>query len=212
MSMTSPDKFFNVLHDDVQAAIARHFECPTDISAREVARSVFIAIEGASWRYRLSVIDAARTLDVLRPEEEFALSEKSYSVSSTGKISEQPRFLPLLASFRLTERIASRISTAAAINFEVAEWSGLHRIVQVRHAITHPKSISDLEIDEKTTRLAVSSLEWLLAVIAESLDAVNGELREFTMQSKVFFERLKQGDPEALRLYAAIKTQLDNES
>lgn len=210
--MSPTDSFLNILRDDVLAAIERHKILPTDVHRREVARSIFAAIEGAAWHYRTSVIDTAKTMGALLIEEEFALSEKTYSVSRSGKISEQPKFIPLLASFRLTEKIARRMSSNAAIDFESPEWSGLNEIIAVRHAVTHPKNRLDLEINELTIQAAVRSLEWLLQAIAVSLDEIIAELQSFFIESRAFLDRLKRGDPAALKLYAEIKKRLETDS
>jgi hypothetical protein len=164
-------------------------------------RTLFAAIEGYTWLYRERVIEVARSMDALTVEEEAALSEVTYQVTEQGKITRQPRYLSMLAAFRLITRIASRLDTALAIRFDTDDWERLRAAISIRNRITHPKKRSDLEISDQDLASAQSAFFWLLDTAMGAMEAANAALHRYNAEFRAILTELSKGNPEVWAEY-----------
>lgn len=206
------DQFELVLLQDVLAALCRFESEPrSQQNRRDLVRTLFASIEGFMWIFREEVSEAADTLGKLSMEERFALSELSYHVTSDGKITSQSRFVPLPAVFRLTCRLAERINSNFSCQFAGGEWAGFKKAIAIRNRVTHPKSVSDIDLSETEVATCVSALFWLLEQITEGLETTNEALRVYVKEFAQLLEKLKHGDPATLEVYQAARQRLLNE-
>jgi hypothetical protein len=209
---TDPDRstllqkdFASILLADVGTAMQRYDQDQSQQSCREMIRTLFAAIEGYTWLYRKHITEAARSLGDLGLEEEIALSEVTYQVTEQGKIVSQPRYLSMLASFRLTTSIASRLSPDLAIRFDTGDWNRLRVALGIRNRIMHPKSQMDLEISGHDLAVTQDAFYWIMDTAMGAMEATNQALRQHTADFRALLKDLREGNPGLWETYLATK-------
>lgn len=195
--------FIRILIEDVIGALALHEMDGSQSHRRHLIRALFTAIEGMVWTYREHVVGVAKSCDTLTFEEELAFSEVSYSVTSQGKIVELARFVPLLAMFRLTTKLAERLDQNLIVRFDDTGWEALRRTVEIRNRITHPKSEADLEISEPDLSTCRVGFDWLFELSLMAMESTNVAYRKFTEELGSILESLKRSDPDTIAAYDA---------
>lgn len=142
-------------------------------------------------------------MDMLRPEEAQVLSEISYSVSDAGKITTQPRYLPVLTPIRLASRLAQRADPALVIDFAGTNWLKFRASTALRHRITHPKAVADMNIEVSEVRDCLGGFYWLIETIADAMAASNEAFRQHVSGLRKLMRELERGDPRAWAEYRA---------
>jgi hypothetical protein len=192
-----------LLIDDVIAARRRLTAADTQTARRDVVRASLAAMEGDVWEMRQHIASALAGLEALTPMADLALREISYSVTTDGKIVEQPRGLPLPTAIRLAVSQAMLISPEIQVDFSEAGWFNLRQAVIIRNRITHPKLTDDLTITESDLHVVASGLSWILATANYVMASTNLALLRYNVAFRDLIDRLKAGDPDALAAYQA---------
>ncbi len=198
----SEDLLGILLHDVLQS-MQRRTASDTQALRRDLIRTMFAAIEGASWEFRTRVRSAAIELDGLTPIIEMALSEKTYFVTESGEIAEQTRYISLPAMIRLTTRLAENICPGFKFDFRNDGWSNFKLSIQIRHRITHPKNIIELKITDEEITTAESAFYWILNLTQYISEVTLLELSHHTKTMRKVVDDLIAGDPKTLALYQA---------
>lgn len=202
--------FVHILVDDVTHALQRTENADTPTHRREAIRTIFAAAEGVIWVYREHVRRTAKDLGRLTPLAEFAIQERSYAIGERGDLVEQTRFVPLTTMVRLTTKIAADVCPGFEIDFSHVGWANLKSAIAVRNRLTHPKSVTDLSIDQNEVLVARSGFFWLLALVIEGMAATNNEVVAFTADTRDLMERLKRGDQNAIDEYRRASESLED--
>lgn len=192
---------------DALIAIGRRGEADAR-TRREILRTVFASCEGLAWVFRSHVADVARMLDELNDDEAFALSEVQYTAVDNGKVVQQPRFLSVTASVRLTAKIAERLNGGYSPDFGGTHYEAFRRFVAIRNRLTHPKSINDMAVTEDELHRSIASFFWLLDLVLNGMDAANAALKQHNLEFHRLFDELETGDPEAWAEYKSIEAKL----
>ena len=199
------DKFFVILMQDVMRSFERARADDCQASRRDLIRTMFAAIEGSVWEYREHVRSTVDTVAEISPIMALALSETSYTVSETGKLTEQKRFISIIAMIRLLTRIAEENCAGLKVDFSDVGWSSLKQGIIIRNRITHPKRQEDLNIVDDDIETSKAGFFWLLNMIVTVMAATNERASQYLDNLRLFTQQLKNGDPKAL---AAYQTQL----
>lgn len=198
-----------MLAHDVLIALNRLEKDDTQTSRRDFIRTLFAAVEGIVWQFRETVRSSAEDLDALPPMLAMAMTETSYSVSESGKLTDQQRFIPLPAMIRLVTNVAKELAPTLDIAFNEKGWDDLKRTIAIRNRITHPKGISDLAISSDDTKTAWSGLIWLLDHFAEVTQSVVNVQSDHLTMLKELVAGLKSDDPASLDLYRKTLVETD---
>lgn len=193
---------------DVVMALSNWQSDQSPINSRNLVRTTFAAVEGLSWQYKEHIIEIAREVGALSPDEEAALSEVTYQISSRGKINKQPRYIPMMTMLRLVTRIAEKLDSKLAIDFQGKGWLQLNEAIKIRNRITHPKSFSDMEIKRVDIATCIGGFEWLLDAITQGMQAANSAHRSHLTDVRQIVAKLQQGDPSVWAEYKAAKANL----
>lgn len=193
--------FDAILMHDVIDSLRRVKQDRSQSVKRDLIRTMFAAIEGSVWGYRKHVSSIAKSVDELTPVMDMAFSESTYSVSKTGDLESQPRFIPLPSMIRFTTQVARKISPDLEVDFGGTGWLEFQRAIAIRHRITHPKSTTDLEITDNDVAVVTRSLFWLLEIIQEVMEATNLRAADYLKYSRNFLAQLIRGDTVALTAY-----------
>jgi hypothetical protein len=205
------ENFTSILLSDVIAAFDRHHESGSQANKREFIRTAFAAIEGLTWIFREHAIETAQHTAQLKRDEEIALSEISYQISESGRITRQQRYLPLLATIRLTARIANRVAPEYEIDFSNDAWDKLRQTIRIRNRITHPKTAQDLILTEDDIRISLAALFWFLEETGQTMVAINFAAKEHLGRLDEILQNLKAGDAETLAEYHAAARSLGDD-
>jgi hypothetical protein len=203
------DSFVLTLVGDVSSAIGRRDADDTQANRRDLIRAIFAAVEGLTWSFKTEIVEIARSVDVLSSEEEQALSELSFSITSQGKIATQPRFVPLPALIRMAARLAAKINRNFIPEFDGVGWRRFRQAVKVRNRITHPKKDSDLDISDSDMEECLGALFWLLELHQNALEAATHGFRKYVQDFKHVLAKLVDGDPEITALYDEAQLSLE---
>lgn len=162
-----------------------------------------------SWIFRGFVQERLGSLGFVMPEEALALSEATYSVSNTGRVSQQPKFLSAQSAIRLACRIVERAEPSANFNFENNAWQQFVEGLKVRNRITHPKSASDFEIDETELNACTEGFYRAMNTIVSGMQITISVAQDEALQSRKLLEDLNAGDPQAWADYFAAEAVLN---
>ena len=197
------ENFLVILMHDVLLALERRDLEDVQATRRDLIRTMFAAIEGASWEYRDHVRSVATDLDMLPPLVEMALSETTYRVAENGEIDEQVRYISMPAMIRLTTRLAESICPGFELDFKNDGWASFKTSIKIRNRITHPKSISDLEITDAEITVCQSAYFWIINLLLYFTELTLLESSRRTKLLKQFVDKLITGDKVALAEYQA---------
>jgi hypothetical protein len=200
------ESFLRILVEDVIISTERHDIDPTQANKRDLIRTIFAAIEGLSWSYREKVRSVANDIDPLSPIQKLALAEKTYSVDEQGKIQAQTRFISIPAMIRLTTRLVEQFCPALKVDFDVAGWADLKQAIKVRNRITHPKSLSDLDVSSADVAFSQSGLFWFLGLVGDVMAVMLSAQTEYLADFRHLTNLLASGDETALAEYRAVLT------
>ena len=203
-------QFARTLVTDVVASLERERTQPSQQNRRDLVRSIFAAIEGLVWQYRLHITEVAKDLDVLSKEQEFALAEITFQVSDSGKIGKQARFIPLTSMFRLVTRIAKSLEPNLEVRFDNGGWERFRQAVEIRNRITHPKRQVDLVIETQDVAVCLGALYWLFDVTEAAMAAANAAFANYVEDMKTIFQALQDSDPEVTAEYQAALNSLNS--
>ena len=197
------ENFLVILMHDVLLASQRRDLEDVQATRRDLIRTMFAAIEGASWEYREHVRSIAADLDSLPPLVEMALSEKTYWVAENGEIDEQVRYISMPAMIRLTTRLAESICPGFEFDFKNDGWVSFKTSIKIRNRITHPKSITDLEITDDEIAVCQSAYFWIIHLTLYFTELTMLELSRRTKLLKQFVDKLIAGEEATLAEYQA---------
>jgi hypothetical protein len=139
---------------------------------------------------------------------DMALSEQTYSVTESGEIKEQIRFLSLPAMIRLTTRLAEDICPGFKFDFRNEGWSNFKLSFKIRHRVTHPKNMDELKITDQEITTAESAFFWILNLTQYISEVTLLELTHHVKTMQQVADDLIAGDPKTLALYqAAVNSQ-----
>jgi hypothetical protein len=193
--------FYGILGYDAVDAMARMEGNDNQSSRRDFVRAAFAAIEGWLWNYRQQVHETIGAVREFSSLEEAAFAEKSYTVSDTGKLHEQIRFLPATTMFRFVTRIAEEQYGGQLVDFSSSNWTNFKSSIAVRNRITHPKTIEDLMLSDADIANVEAALLWLFEVVVEGSEKLKLLLANHVLSLREVVDALVNGDPAMLELY-----------
>lgn len=198
------ESFMGILILDVISSMERYETEDTQVTRRDLVRTIFAAVEGLAWTYRLHILEVAKSADAVTLEEELAFSEVSYLVSDQGKIVSQQRFVPMPAMLRLTTRLADKLCPGLDAKFDTIGWDRFRKSVKIRNRVTHPKNEGDLHISGKDVSTCIAAFYWLLDLSVSAMEAATLALKDHVALAREVLDKLKRGDPATLAMYRAI--------
>lgn len=207
-----PDEsFLEILITDVARSMERHESSGTQSNKRDLVRTTFAAIEGATWVFREHVMQAAQDTYGLEPDEIIVLSETTYQVTERGIIRPQQKFIPLVNTIKLIARIATRIAPSKRIDFSGPGWNLVGKAIDIRNRITHPKDNDDLTLTNSDTESSIGALFWLLQETSEVMEATNLASIDYLGELRHVLGKLKVADPQMLALYNSVQAKMDGD-
>ncbi len=196
--------FYGILGYDAVDAMERMRENDCQSSRRDFVRSAFAAIEGWLWEYRQSVQSTVGSVRDLSPIEQAAFADTSYTISDSGKLREQLRFVPMTVMLRFVTRIAEAECGEQLIDFSSADWTNFNQAIGTRNRITHPKAVQDLTLSEADIAVVQAALLWLFGVVVNGSEKLKLLLVDHVQSMREISTALAAGDSSMLRLYNSV--------
>lgn len=205
-------KFVAILLGDVEQALRRQKSQDDQTARRDLVRTLFAAIDGISWMYRGHIADVLREMGDLKPEEEIALSEMSYTVNEDGKIYGQRRYLSTAAAIKFATRLAMRADPSLNIDLGGEGWMKLRDAIAIRNRITHPKQAADVIVEDENISTCLVGFYWLIEIATDAMEASTSALRLHAQEARRLLSALQDGDPEAWEAYLAVSRRRSEET
>jgi hypothetical protein len=198
------ETFYGLLAYDAAEAISKMDANDNQATRREFVRTAFAAVEGWLWDYRQFVQATIEKIRDLSTLEKSALSETSYSISETGKLREQLRFVPMTIMFRFVTRLAEEECGHQIVDFGSVEWQRFLHSLAIRNRITHPKNLKDLTISDADIESVRDSLLWFFELNVLGREKLVSTLEEHLASMRAVGAALAKGNPAMLELYSQV--------
>jgi hypothetical protein len=167
------DRFEHVILGDVVHAYLRLDEDDIEIHRRELIRSCFSAIEGLFFLMKKSFLEHPDAEQLFSIHERAALLDESYQVKDNGKVASQTRYFPLPNMYKLLIGLAERVHRDYQNNtINSHSWDSFLKAVNVRHRLTHPKDLTDLQVSRKDANICLAAC-LRVVVLAVDTSALN---------------------------------------
>jgi len=167
------DMFEHVILGDVVHAYLRLDEDDIEIHRRELIRSCFSAIEGLFFLMKKSFLEHPNAEQLFSIHERAALLDESYQVKDNGKVASQTRYFPLPNTYKFLLGLAERVHAVYRYKtINPHSWNSFLKAVNVRHRLTHPKYVTDLQVSRKDANICLAAC-LRVVVLAVDTSALN---------------------------------------
>ena len=163
------------LLDDAQTAETYLDQTDSQFARRAYIRSIFASLEGTLWLLKqvclkVPTVSGPRRFD---PAEYALLQDQTYDLKNNGETSIQTKFLRLPDNLRFTFRVFNRLFGAQVdLGVSGAPWSAFLKALDVRHRITHPKKVDELDITDDELKLCREVSSWFNETIHATIQAI----------------------------------------
>jgi hypothetical protein len=143
----------------------------TQYRRRNWVRAVFAHIEGLLFVKRQLVLLTAA--DQLSTAELAGLTEETSTIGDNGIPRSKPWFIPLETNLRFMFRMQAKIyGIETVIDYNSAGWAAFKKSTYIRHRITHPKSLSALNIVDDELYTVFEGHDWFTITTAATTQAM----------------------------------------
>lgn len=172
-----PKYFTDVLLSDVVASQERLEAHDSPQNRRDLVRTAMSGAEGLIWFLKVRLFARPRVKWKLTLHEYDALFEQGYVVAENGAVRVTSKHLPTATTLKLIARIIRRQFPEFSEDFSDDKWRRVLTAIAVRHRLTHPKSIDDLQVSDEDVECASYAFRWMLAYVLRALaSGAMGEL------------------------------------
>lgn len=152
---------FDVLNRDVNAIIAYENFKEDESAHRSLIRAHFAFIEGMVYQLRSVALASGAKTGTFSAEEIAVLREETYSLNRKGELEKRDSFEKVLPMMLFSMSAYAKIHGAV---FEPDTgshgWEAMKKYVKIRNALTHPKSVDDLQVDEGKVEISGDAGDW----------------------------------------------------
>lgn len=159
------EKLTQVMDEDVRLAEHRLKSEDSQANRRQLVRTLLTFAEIIFNRFRTitaeMIATKAAVSGTLNFHELYPLMDESVEIQRNGRSRLVPQRIPLLNHIAFTIRAhASHKQLDSKRFFEDNGWNQLQEAVGVRHRLTHPKQVKDLEVTDKDLSVVRGGLAW----------------------------------------------------
>jgi hypothetical protein len=148
-SLERMGEIMRVLHSDVQRAMELYTAERSPFARRTYIRTFFAMIDGLTFQLKQVALE--------RECEGFV----SFSPSERDQLREDTKFVRAPENIRLSFECLARAYSA---DFRAAygnhRWASLKRAIGIRHGVTHPKKLEDLDISDVELKTLLEGGQW----------------------------------------------------
>jgi hypothetical protein len=141
-SLERMGEIMRVLHGDVQRAMELYTAERSPYARRTYIRTFFAMIDGLTFQLKQVALE--------REREGFV----SFSPSERDQLLEDTKFVRAPDNIRLSlECLARAYGTHFRPAYGNHRWASLKRAIGIRHGVTHPKKLEDLDISDAELKI-----------------------------------------------------------
>jgi len=168
---------FELLKEELRKIEKRLVEEPKNQCWRRVyIRSMFSMIESECYRFKQ---EALFFCDSFSPGEVSLLEEKDYILNNKGEIEVRPTRLKLEYNLKFAFKALAR---AFDVNFELnlgdEGWLSFKNALMIRHHITHPKKIKNLNISLGNMDTVLKAFSWFDQSHISLFEAIENSMKK----------------------------------
>jgi hypothetical protein len=147
-SVTELQKLTEVLREDPTTISHRMQEERTEFWMRAFIRAFFAMAEGTIFGMKQTILTAAGALGINLSVAELALLlEKGYEMKENGDVKANSKFIRFESNFRFTVKTYAKVfEYDYTLDVQGQGWQAFRRSIEIRHRLTHPKSLYDLSL------------------------------------------------------------------
>jgi hypothetical protein len=142
-------EIMHILQSDTHRAVKDFIAERSQYTRRTYIRTFFAMIDGLTFQLKQLALE--------RESEGFVI----FSASERDQLSEDTKFVRTPENIRLSLDCLAR---AYGSNFKPAygnhRWDSLKRAIGMRHHVTHPKKLEDLEISDADMQTMLDGMKW----------------------------------------------------
>lgn len=143
---------------------------------RNVTRATFAFIEGVISFLKKAAIDYAKVMGGVLTDDEltFLTAKNQPFVNGKGEVEYGRRAYPKFESdlkfaFKM---FAKALGIPVELDVSLDGWRQLRDAVSIRHRVTHPKDVADLDISDDENALVAGGLNWFDQQVARYVESV----------------------------------------
>lgn len=165
------ESLWPLLAEDAKVAIKQADEDPTPFNRRSAVRAVFAGIEGATFIAKSMVLSRfPEHRKFFRDAEIALLKDEQYTLNSKGEAYAQPKYLRTDENFRFAIHMFMRgMPAEPELDLNSEGWQSLKRALMVRHRVTHPRDVSDLDISDAEFCDVKNAYGWAFGTIVKHI-------------------------------------------
>ena len=160
----------SVLRDDVVSLLDVFQEdWPSQPMRRALVRAAWAHIEGTVFAVKQLVLRACDlgSVELTASDREF-LSELLIVVDSVGNAKLESKWCDTLTNVKKTFKLAAACFVLDwRPNFGTQGWQQIIELLEVRHRVTHPKSVEQLELTDEEVEVYRNAFAWFVQVFNE---------------------------------------------
>jgi hypothetical protein len=176
---TARDDLGDVLAADVLETLQDLDQCDTQCRRRALIRATVAQIEATVYQVKHDVLvhGVGGNPKAFSAADIAMLREETYGIDHRGVASARTKFVPLDDNVRFTLRmILSTAPVGRAIDVGTPGWKSFTRCIKVRHRITHPRHVEDLDISDGELRAIKETHVWFIDTLVGCLSAARAQL------------------------------------
>ncbi len=158
-------QLIEVLDMDLQVAEDRLRADDTQTNRRQLVRTLLTLVEVLFNRFRTITAEMMAAKGSISGRIDFhelyPLMDESAEVQSNGRTRLVPQRIPLLNHIAFAIRVHAKHKRLDPRHFLGQNgWSQLQKAVRVRHRLTHPKAVHELEVTDQDLEVVRDGVEW----------------------------------------------------
>ena len=163
---------FEVLSNDIEEIREYGKSNKSEFAERTLLRTHFAFIEGMTHQLKLVALCAASEHpSIFTSKELTVLKEEQYSLNKKGEIETKDNYQKLMPMMLFTINCYTK---AHGGNYKpktgVHGWEAMKDYLKIRNNLMHPKSTSDLKLDDNKLKISIDAAEWFKKTMQEMFD------------------------------------------
>jgi hypothetical protein len=161
-----PESLESVLMSDVIRLAA--MSNGGSMEKRNLVRAAFAAIEGFLWKLQGELLNTALGNELSEAERGY-LREDVPWLTEKGEVKTKTSKTTLKQRVYLTAKLVARMRPECVVDLNAEAWHDLLRSLDLRHRLTHPKTVEDMEVSQEELRQTISGLGFFTTQLVSTL-------------------------------------------
>lgn len=160
-AVTEFRQIFAVLRDDFIRAKSAVLSEPSEFHKRNLVRTTIALIDGFAFQLRQVTLATIENTGLLTDGDRAILREERYQLSSKGLPEVKENYQKTLPMILFSLRVyAKNHGSDFTPNTSLNGWNCLRQAVEIRDRVTHPKRLTDLDINDDVGQIFAEGVHW----------------------------------------------------